>query len=196
MDLSLSEAARLLGKSERQVRYLIREGKLKARKDGGRWIVRREDLPLSQGQERAAKQKRQRAARMAAEILGPDGEDAKKKYSIRNLRAYREGSEIYRQLTADAGAEHAATTGMRESLMLLACGYHEFEAETKADYYARARQEASRATMALLLDDEEAHREKVERLESGFLPALGGLVHQAEKRGRRGRGRRAGGSPR
>ncbi len=194
MDLSLSEAARLLGKSDRQVRYLIREGKLKARKDSGRWIVRREDLPLSGGQERAAKQKRQRAAQMAEEILRPEGADAKNKYSIRNLRAYREGSEIYRQLTADAGADHAATTGMRESLMLLACGYHEFQAETKADFYARARQEASRVTMALLLEDEEAHREKVERLENGFLPALGGLVNQAEKRGRGRRGRRSAGA--
>ena len=83
-----------------------------------------------------------------------------------------------------------------EALMLLACGYHEFQADTKAELYARARQEASRATMVLLLDDEEAHREKVERLESGFLPALGGLVHQAEKRGRGGRGRRVGGAPR
>ena len=193
MDLSLSEAARLLGKSDRQVRYLIREGKLKARKEGGRWQVRREDLGLSPGQERAAEQKTERAARLAEEILRPEGGNAKKKYSIRDLRAYREGSQVYRELTGAAGADHAAAKGLRESLMLLACGYHEFLAETKADFYARARQAASRAAMALLLDDEDGHRERIERLENGFLPALGGLIHHAEKRGRGGR--RRGGVP-
>ncbi len=54
MKLSLSEAARLLNQSERQVRYLIRQGKLRARKADGRWIIRREDLPLSEGQEKVA----------------------------------------------------------------------------------------------------------------------------------------------
>ncbi len=191
MDLSLTETARLLGKSDRQVRYLIRNGKLTARKESGRWLVRREDLQLSAGQERATEHKRERAARLAEEILRPPAGDPKKKYSICDLRAYREGSAIYLELEAAGGADHAATTLMRESLMLLACGYHEFQAEAKAGFYARARQEASRATMALLLDDEEAHRERVERLETAFLPALGGLIHHAEKRrpGRRGRGR-------
>ncbi len=169
MDLSLAEAARLLGKSERQVRYLIHSGKIPSRKKGRRVVIRRKDLPLGEGQQRAAEQKTERAARLADEILRPEGSGAKKakaKYSIRGLRAFQEGATIYRQLTAAAGADHAATTGMRESLMLLACGYPEFQAATKADFYARARQEASRVTMALLLDDEDAHRDAVERLES------------------------------
>ncbi len=184
MDLSLSEAARLLGKSDRQVRYLIRAGKLPASKKNGRWTIRREDLPLSAKQERAARHKVDRAAQLAEEILRPEGGDAKKKYSIRDLRAYREGAAIYRELAA-AGADHAATELMRESLMLLACGYHEFQAANKAELYARARHQASRAAMALLLDDEEAHRDRIERLETAFLPALGGLIHHADKRGRR-----------
>ena len=57
MDLSLAEVARLLGKSERQVRYLIVQGKLPARKVGRKWSVRRQDLPLSDGQKKAAAQK-------------------------------------------------------------------------------------------------------------------------------------------
>ncbi len=187
MDLSLSEAARLLGKSDRQVRYLIRAGTLPARKKNGRWIVRRDDLPLSDKQERAVEHKKERAARLAEEILRPEGGNARKRYSIRDLRAYREGAAIYRELTAAAGADHAATELMREALMLLACGYHEFQAANKAELYARARHEASRAAMALLLDDEEKHRDQVERLESAFLPALGGLIHHSDKR-RRGRG--------
>jgi excisionase family DNA binding protein len=74
MNLSLSEAARLLGKSDRQVRYLITSGKLSARKVDGRWAIRREDLPLSPGQEKAARQKTERAARLALELLDPDAD--------------------------------------------------------------------------------------------------------------------------
>ncbi len=54
MDLLLSEAARLLDKSESQVRYMIKSGRLAARKVDGRWRIRREDLPRTAGQLRAA----------------------------------------------------------------------------------------------------------------------------------------------
>ncbi len=84
MDLSLSEAARLLGKTDRQVRYLIQTGKIPAHKKGSRWIVRRDDLPLSPGQLTAAKQKTERAGRLAEEILRPDAKaDGEKKTATR-----------------------------------------------------------------------------------------------------------------
>ncbi len=41
MDLLLSEAARLLDKSESQVRYMIKSGRLKASKVDGRWRIQR-----------------------------------------------------------------------------------------------------------------------------------------------------------
>ena len=47
MELSLSEVATVLGKSERQVRYLIKTERLKASKQGGRWSIHSEDLPLT-----------------------------------------------------------------------------------------------------------------------------------------------------
>lgn len=45
MDLSLPEAAQLLGKSERQLRYLIREQRIQAKEQGTRWT-----LPISKAQ--------------------------------------------------------------------------------------------------------------------------------------------------
>lgn len=186
MELSLSEAARLLGKSDRQVRYLIRSGRIPARKHDGHWIIQREDLPLSDGQVRAERQKAERATRLAAEILRPDAgaAGAKKSYSVRETRAFEEGGPLYHDLKAETGAEHPAAVFLRESLMLLACGYHEFDAPKKAEIYSQARHQASRATMALLLDDE-PHQELVARFETSFLPALGGLIHQADRRSRR-----------
>ncbi len=187
MVLSLSETARLLGKSERQVRYLIRSGKLPAKKKEGRWLIQREALGLSGGQEKAQQAKSERAARLVQELLAPhsEGRSSKKTYSIRDLRAFREGAPLYRDLAAKAGADHPATGLLHEAMMLLACGYHEFDGASKAELYARARNHASRATMALLLDDKEACQDLIERLEASFLPALGGLIHQAERRGRR-----------
>lgn len=185
MELSLTEAARLLGKSERQMRYLIQEARVPARKVHGHWVIRREDLPLSEGQVRAARQKTERAARLAEEILRPEEESSPQGHSIRQLRAYQVGVPLYRDLVEKTGADHPAAALMREALMLLACGYHEFESQNKAEHYGRARLHASRTVMALLLDDDESRRDLAGRLESSFLPALGGLIHQAERRGRR-----------
>jgi len=188
MNLSLTETARLLNKSDRQVRYLIMHGGLEARKVDGRWVIRREDLPLSEGQTRAATQKQERAARLAMEVLQPDGESkGSKRYSVRELRAFQEGAPLYRELISAAGADHPAAALLREALMLLACGYHEFDDRNKAAFYARSREQASRAAMALLLEDEEARRDLIDRLETSLLPAIGGLIRHAERRERRRR---------
>jgi hypothetical protein len=54
MQLSLADAAIALGRSQRQIRYLIQTGGLAARKEGGRWVIDSADLPLSAGQRQAA----------------------------------------------------------------------------------------------------------------------------------------------
>ena len=187
MELSLSEAARLLGKSERQVRYLIRSGGLPAKKADGRWRIQRADLPLSEGQQRAAQVKAERAVEIALEVLQPaadSGGERRRRYSVEELRAYREGAPLYRDFLSAAGAAHPAVEFLREALMLLACGCHEFQGREKAAFYSRAREQASRAVMALLLDGAETYREIVARCETAVLPALGGLIRQAEQRGR------------
>lgn len=187
MELSLAEAARLLGKSERQVRYLIKSGAFPAQKVDGRWRIQRQDLPLSEGQQRAAERKAERAVEVALEVLRPgagSAEGGPRRYSVVELRAYREGAPLYRDLVGTAGADHPAAQFLREALMLLACGCHEYQGREKAGFYSRAREQASRAVMALLLDGAEACRELVARFESGMLPALGGLIRQAEQRGR------------
>ena len=45
MQLSIQQAAERLGKSVRQVRYLIQTGSLPAHKSGGRWLIAVADLP-------------------------------------------------------------------------------------------------------------------------------------------------------
>lgn len=44
MELSIREAAELLGRSERTLRHLAQNGRMPARRIGSRWVVRRDDL--------------------------------------------------------------------------------------------------------------------------------------------------------
>lgn len=44
MELSIREAAELLGRSERTLRHLAQGGRLPARRIGARWVIRRDDL--------------------------------------------------------------------------------------------------------------------------------------------------------
>ncbi len=183
MDLLLSEAARLLDKSESQVRYMIKSGRLPARKVDGRWRIRRQDLPRTAGQLRAAERKIERAADLAAEVLRPRAARAGKKgLSLRSLRAMEDGAAIYRELASQIGADHPAAEQLHEALLLLSCGYYEYASPAKAAFYGRARQHASRAAGELLLRGDTTHEAFLERLEEKLMPALGGLVNQAERR--------------
>ncbi len=65
MELTIAQVAARLGKTDRQVRYLIQTEKLAAHMNAGRWWVRAEDLPLSEGQEAAVERE---DARLTQEV--------------------------------------------------------------------------------------------------------------------------------
>lgn len=52
MELTLKEAATILGLTERAVRARITRGSLPGHKRGGRWVIRRADLDLDPDQRR------------------------------------------------------------------------------------------------------------------------------------------------
>ena len=74
VELSPEEAATKLGKSVRQIRYMMQEGRLPARKVGGRWRVKIPAAPTGPAVETA---KAQGAAGPAAAPPGPAVETAK-----------------------------------------------------------------------------------------------------------------------
>jgi len=74
MQLSLAEAATLLGKLLRQVRYMIKCGQLEAAKVDGRWLINEAAIPLTAAQ-RGAIETRAATAREAFERrIGEAGE--------------------------------------------------------------------------------------------------------------------------
>ncbi len=194
MQLSLNEAATMLGKTPRQVRYMIKQGKITAEKVEGRLKIESDSLPLTEGQRRAAAARAdnvREAVESAIEPTNTAGEAAKaKRYTVRDLRAFKEGEPLYRELIGKCGIEDPAVSFLSRSLELLAQGCHAFHPTDKVAYYAESREAASAAVTHLLIDGDpgdESRRRLADRLEQKVLPAIGGLIRAAERSGRRRR---------
>jgi len=69
--LSITEAATLLGKSHRQIRYLIRTGRLPAAKVGSRWRIESATLPLSDAERQELAQRSELARKAFEHALQP-----------------------------------------------------------------------------------------------------------------------------
>lgn len=184
MQLSLQQAAERLGKSIRQVRYLIQSGALRATKTGGRWLIDAADLPLSAPQ-RAAVQRREHALRAAVERgLGLD-ETPQQRYSVRDLKAFQIALPLYRQAAESLGGEHAGTLALREALVLLAQGCHRFGHDDKAAAYRAARDAASLAVCELVLTGRSEVEPVILAVEQDLMAAFSGLLRRLDRRPRR-----------
>jgi hypothetical protein len=112
------EAARLLGKSPRQIRYMLKQGELKGEKVEGRWVFDDAKLPRSPAQERARQQKT--AELEAAVNEGLDAVVRKPRgrgYSVGDLVAFRTGAAACREAARRFGDEHRATVAMCASVV-------------------------------------------------------------------------------
>jgi len=151
MMLSLSQAAERLGKTRRQIRYMIQQGRLDARKDGGRWTVDSEQLPLNE---------EQLASRLRQETRLRDAVDTaldtrrKGRYRLRDLKVTAVGIPLYQQCLGLLGPDCVAVSELRLALDYLAIGYHRYSPTDKREAYRAARDAAARAAMALLLSDQ------------------------------------------
>jgi excisionase family DNA binding protein len=184
MQLSLEQAAERLGKSVRQVRYLIQTGALRANKTGGRWLIEAADLPLSEPQ-RAAVGRRERALREAVEEGLGLTEPPPARYSVRDLKAFQIALPLYRQGVELLGADHAAGTALRDALILLTKGCHRFEHQDKADAYRAGRDAASLALCELVLTGRDEVEPLIRAIEQDLMAAFSGLLRRLERRTRR-----------
>ena len=184
MQLSLQEAAERLGKSVRQVRYMIQNGHLRAVKSGGRWSIDAADLPLSPPQ-RAAVERREHALRDAVERgLGLDSPPAQR-YSVLDLKAFQIALPIYRDCAGLLGDAHPAATALRDTLTLLAQGCHRFSREDKSVSYRAARDAASLAVCELVLSGSDQAQPLIRAIEQELMAAFSGLLRRLERRARR-----------
>lgn len=183
MQLTIDQAAARLGKSARQIRYLIQTERLPARKLGGTWIIESENLPLSPGQE-AALERRGRQFRSAVEqaLDLPDEKERPSRYSVNDLKAFQIALPLFRSATDSLGSEHPATRALRQSLEHLARGCHRFERSDKATAYRDARDAASLAVCELILAQDGGTADLVTQLEQNLMGAFAGLLRRVDRR--------------
>ena len=184
MDLSLKEAARMLDKSQRQLRYMIHNGELPAKKVRERWRIKREDLPLTDGQARAHERKLSQVSRMVDSVLQSPSKK-KKHYSVLDLKVFQVGKNLFRHVIEGLTEDHAAGQALRESLVLIGNGCHAYDVRQKQSAYLRAREMASRAVVLLFLDENKSTTAMAQTLETEYLAALAGLIRRTEEKGKR-----------
>lgn len=184
MQLTLDEAATQLGKTVRQVRYMIQQGKLPAKKVGGRWFIASKDLPKSAQKADVADRKQRGLRRVVDDAL--DLPPSPRRYSVTDLKAFQVALPLHERCEAAMGADHPATREMRRVLMLLSRGCHRFKRTDKAAAYDEARDAASAAVCELVLagDDGEASQVR-EGIEQDLMAALAGLLRRLDGRRKR-----------
>jgi hypothetical protein len=185
MQLTIEQAAARLGKSPRQVRYLIQTQRLGAKKFGGVWMIESASLPLSEGQEQALarRESQLRSAVEEALELPAEGERARR-YSVRDLKAFQLALPIQRAAVERLGGEHPASGALRQVLEHLARGCHRFERADKATAYREARDAASLAVCELVLAGSPGAEDLVSSIEQELMSALAGLLRRVDRRGR------------
>lgn len=185
MKLSLTEAARLLGKSPRQLRYLMKTGALKGEKLEGRWVFDESTLPVSPAREKARQVKAEELTAAVHEALEPQLKSARARgYSATDLVAFRTGCALCRDATQKLGASHPAATSLRGSVVALGRACHRFHHREKTEAFALAREEASAAVAHLHIEGTDVARALADAVEKDYLTALVGLLRRQERKDR------------
>jgi len=185
VDISLREAAVVLGQSERQVRYAIKQGRIKATLRAGRWVVDRDSLQRGTEQ-REHRQRQLDGLRASVEATLGLTEDAAthRRWSVRDLKAFQTAVPLLRGvsgLPTSAGSD-AAAAALKRTVQALTRGTHEFYRERKQTAYAEARVACCDAVSELLVAGGQAAEALADRIEAELLPAIGGLLRRSERR--------------
>jgi excisionase family DNA binding protein len=182
VDLSIDEAAKRLGKSTRQVRYMIANGTLRAHKIKGRWRIDDADLPRSDARQQTETRK-QRQLRAAVERgLELDTAPRSARYSVGDLKAHQIASPLHQRAVAELGDDHPATRALRRVLEQLALGCHRFHGDDKAEAYSSARDAASLAVCELLIVGTDAGQSISQAIEQELMAALAGLLRRLDSK--------------
>ena len=178
MSLSIKEAAELLGKTRRQVAYMIDQGELPAKKSGGRWVIERDDLNVDESRQQHVRQKRAKFKAVIEETVIP----GKQPYTVRDLKAVQLAMPIYRQLIERGADGEKAALHMRECLDQLGIGCYRYDRQEKTLAYRAARDAASRAVIELLLSQgADTSEPLLDTIERELMPAMAGLLRRSER---------------
>ena len=175
MELTLEQAATILGRTKRATRAAIRRGALEGVKRGGRWFVSRESL-LDQPGEQARARRRADEIRAAVERSLPKSSTPR----VADLVPFVVTTEVWRAATAAGHTD--AVEPLCCGLDAIAQGHYAYQPDAKQRAWREARGHLACAVARLHRVGDAAG---VAALEDRALPLLAGLLRWAEGLGRR-----------
>lgn len=196
MTITISEAATLLGKSKRQIRYMIQQGKLKAEKAGKEWLINREHLPLSEAQLKSLERKAQQVRSVIDDAIGKpadgivrDAREARKKYALATQSCFKLTKQAYGLAKQLFGGEHQNTQKLHTVIELVTKGWFSFIPAARLRFLRYARELICEVlTDTLLIENpSNEHTAFAELLEFDIIVSLSGLIRSSEKRNKRQR---------
>lgn len=194
MELRIEEAAKLLGKSARQIRYMIETKRLPARREGKTWKIRKEDLPLTEGQERAKERKEEKVKNIAEEILGKQskslGQDIIEKrmhYALKNQSSFTLSQEAYQRAKLIFGDTHYISKVLKRGLLYITLAWYEYASAQRIIWLQQARLRMCKALTELLTIPERTPEMNAlsELIEIHIIAGINGLARHAERNKKR-----------
>jgi len=203
MDLSIKDAATALGRSPRQIRYMISTGKITAVKQNGFWIIKSEDLPLNDEQRERIRSRISDVRHALDEALEPvekaatppdkkaksEGKEGKH-YSVTDFQAFQAGERIYRDMVEALGKDDEACHHLFGALSSVTQGCHAFHPGDKCGKLTTAREAAALSVTCLLLHGKSGEKERrafAVRIEQDLIPRIARLLAAHERRSRKSR---------
>ncbi len=107
MKLSLTEAATALGKTRRQLVYLIEQDRIPAEKVGARWYIESSALELDPATQQRVQAKQSHLKEAIEDALIPAKKQ--KRYSVQDLKAFQIAHPLYQDLRTHPGEAHSAS---------------------------------------------------------------------------------------
>jgi len=179
MKLTLGQAATALGKTRRQLVYLIEQGRLPAEKVGGRWYLDSVVLERDPATARRLDIKNAMLKDAVEDALLPSGKQ--RHYSLKDIKAFQIAHPLYQGLRQRSGAPDLATAHLHECLRQLAQGCHRYGRAEKTRAYQAARDAASLAVLELMLLQDRDLEGTIDALEQDLMPAIAGLLGRLDR---------------
>lgn len=177
MMLSLDETATRLGKSRRQVEYMIKTGRLQASKINGRWQVDDSTLPDSPARKKALDQRQRKLRNVVDDALAIPRD---KVYSVRDLQLWQRLAACYQTWPDELPARQALSRAMRS----LARASHRYRRDEKLLAFRRTRDHLCDAIWLLEVHQSEQTTQHILQIEDSLLPLLAGLIRRTERKRR------------
>lgn len=198
MDISLREAATIIGRKPRTLRAQLARGEIPGNKRNGRWFIAYQDLPLNEMQRRRL-QVQVQEIREAVEQALPSRltkERNSRKRSLADLDTFNIGRELLLTMRSQLANTslpieilQKAICDVEYALTQISQGHHAFDPKEKLEKFQYGRNALSRAACHLLLHSGSSIKppvlDWVVRIEGELLSSLAGLIRWAETRSKR-----------